>query len=264
MIAAADTAAPGTCPYCRFPAPATATTCPSCSAPHHAECWAENGGCSTTACPGAPGPAPVGLAAPAAPAAPVASAPALPPVAFAPASAPALLAPAPATTGPLPPPPAPRARRRPPASVAVALGVLVLCLVGSALALALSGALGPTAEERRLEQFRADARLALREFDALDQELDDGLRPVEYGVLVDRVGDAYGDLWAATPDELRGTPAVDGLADALREYRAARTAWDDALACTILCDDVDPTLQDHWSAATDRLDDVHDELEVGS
>ena len=29
-------------------------TCETCGAPHHVECWSENGGCAVTACPAGP------------------------------------------------------------------------------------------------------------------------------------------------------------------------------------------------------------------
>ena len=31
-----------------------ATVCPSCNTPHHAECWEENGGCTTYGCKNSP------------------------------------------------------------------------------------------------------------------------------------------------------------------------------------------------------------------
>jgi len=38
-----------TCPYCQFPLKqdSEAVQCPACKGPHHRECWAENGGCTT-------------------------------------------------------------------------------------------------------------------------------------------------------------------------------------------------------------------------
>lgn len=45
-----------TCPYCRFPLKvgAPTTVCPACEAVHHAECWADNGGCAMVGCSGGP------------------------------------------------------------------------------------------------------------------------------------------------------------------------------------------------------------------
>ncbi len=45
-----------TCPFCQTPVkPGVAVTvCPSCGMPHHAECWRENGGCTTFGCPRRP------------------------------------------------------------------------------------------------------------------------------------------------------------------------------------------------------------------
>jgi len=45
-----------TCPYCRMPLTGedVARVCPSCHTPHHAECWAENKGCTVFGCPQAP------------------------------------------------------------------------------------------------------------------------------------------------------------------------------------------------------------------
>jgi hypothetical protein len=47
-----------TCPFCRtaFGAAEEVTVCGACGIPHHAECWAENGGCTTFGCGAAPRP----------------------------------------------------------------------------------------------------------------------------------------------------------------------------------------------------------------
>lgn len=46
-----------TCPYCRFPIKPREQiiACPACELPHHADCWKENGGCTTYGCRMAPG-----------------------------------------------------------------------------------------------------------------------------------------------------------------------------------------------------------------
>lgn len=74
-----------TCPYCRFALKSgvAVTTCGSCDAVHHAECWLDNGGCAIVACEGGPA---TGVAAPAADATP-APPPAKPRPAAAPAAA---------------------------------------------------------------------------------------------------------------------------------------------------------------------------------
>lgn len=43
------------CPYCHFPLKqgAGVVSCGACSAPHHEDCWRENGGCSVMGCAGA-------------------------------------------------------------------------------------------------------------------------------------------------------------------------------------------------------------------
>lgn len=45
-----------TCPYCRSPLGAGEATreCTACHAVHHADCWAENGGCAVALCAGGP------------------------------------------------------------------------------------------------------------------------------------------------------------------------------------------------------------------
>ncbi|MFP3903147.1 MAG: RING finger protein [Armatimonadota bacterium] len=43
-----------TCPFCRFPIKPgeNIVVCPECGVPHHADCWEENGGCTTYGCTG--------------------------------------------------------------------------------------------------------------------------------------------------------------------------------------------------------------------
>ncbi|MFO7947073.1 MAG: RING finger protein [Armatimonadota bacterium] len=43
-----------TCPFCRFPIKPgeDIVVCPECGVPHHADCWEENGGCTTYGCTG--------------------------------------------------------------------------------------------------------------------------------------------------------------------------------------------------------------------
>ena len=45
------------CPYCRFALKqgAEVAVCGACGAPHHLECWTDNGGCAVIACAGGPG-----------------------------------------------------------------------------------------------------------------------------------------------------------------------------------------------------------------
>ncbi len=44
------------CPYCRFPLKESVqiAVCGVCGAPHHADCWHDNGGCAVVACAGGP------------------------------------------------------------------------------------------------------------------------------------------------------------------------------------------------------------------
>ena len=44
------------CPYCRFPLKegGAIATCPACNAVHHADCYAENGGCAVAGCTAGP------------------------------------------------------------------------------------------------------------------------------------------------------------------------------------------------------------------
>jgi hypothetical protein len=48
--------APKTCPYCRSPVEPDQQLkeCPSCGAPHHEDCWQENGGCAVVSCASGP------------------------------------------------------------------------------------------------------------------------------------------------------------------------------------------------------------------
>lgn len=48
---------PAVCPYCRCPIEETGeqqVVCPGCGTPHHADCFAENGGCTVFGCSQAP------------------------------------------------------------------------------------------------------------------------------------------------------------------------------------------------------------------
>ncbi|MHB0935559.1 MAG: RING finger protein [Armatimonadota bacterium] len=51
-----DTIVGKTCPYCQTPIKpnAAAVVCSACEMPHHAECWQENGRCTTYGCNGSP------------------------------------------------------------------------------------------------------------------------------------------------------------------------------------------------------------------
>jgi len=55
-----------TCPYCRSPVArgGDIKDCPSCGAEHHADCWAENGGCAVVGCAAGPAPKPEGIVLP--------------------------------------------------------------------------------------------------------------------------------------------------------------------------------------------------------
>jgi TM2 domain-containing membrane protein YozV len=49
------------CPYCTTEieeADPNRTICPTCTAPHHGDCWEENGGCTVFGCASAPGEGP--------------------------------------------------------------------------------------------------------------------------------------------------------------------------------------------------------------
>lgn len=129
------------CPYCRFPLKegTEMVQCGACGAPHHEDCWQDNGnGCAVVACAGGPteatraaqqpttvmppSPAPAYASPPAAPAAvPVAATPPPPP---------------PASPGAAPPmwqPPSPGGTRTGPWVLAAAI-VLALAVAGAAVA----------------------------------------------------------------------------------------------------------------------------------
>lgn len=42
------------CPYCRTEVEAPKIQCPTCSSPHHRECWSQNGGCTVYGCKSSP------------------------------------------------------------------------------------------------------------------------------------------------------------------------------------------------------------------
>ena len=50
FVPAEQAAAKGNCPVCEHPLGERPRRCPACATPHHADCWAYFGGCSTYAC----------------------------------------------------------------------------------------------------------------------------------------------------------------------------------------------------------------------
>jgi Prokaryotic RING finger family 1 len=77
------------CPYCRFPIKedTEVTVCPTCSSPHHTECWTDNQGCAITGCASGPGSTsapPPGPQTQAMPAVPESPRPSPPPVGYVP------------------------------------------------------------------------------------------------------------------------------------------------------------------------------------
>jgi hypothetical protein len=124
------------CPYCRFPLKegVDMVQCGVCAAPHHADCWTDNGGCAVVACAGGP------EAATGAPTAVHAATPPPPHAAPPPAAAAAPASPPPGAPAWAPQPaaaPALGAARTGPWVVAAAI-VLALVVAGSALAVVLS------------------------------------------------------------------------------------------------------------------------------
>lgn len=143
-----------TCPYCRsmLEEGEQVTRCPACDATHHADCWAENGGCAVPLCEGGPedGAAPPQAAAPSSESeAPTAVVPADPPAPPAPAPPPSLptvaappAAPPPAppagAKAPPPPPNDPMPRSRGVGFLPVLAGVIILLGGGTAAAIVLT------------------------------------------------------------------------------------------------------------------------------
>jgi hypothetical protein len=162
------------------------------------------------------------------------------------------------STSGLQPPDAARPRRN--LGLIIALVVLVVSIVGSGLALVLSQ---PEADPA-VAALRSNAGDALDEFVSLDEELNSsGVKYLEYSVLVDRVDEKLSDLDARTPSRLDRHPGMVAMNDALVEYRDALSAWSDNIDCTY-CDpdDVDSTLDSHWSMASDRIDDARSALDA--
>jgi hypothetical protein len=120
------------CPYCRFPLKegVQIVVCGVCGAPHHADCWHDNGGCAVIACAGGPTPATADQAGETGES---------PTVAYpAAARAPYMQAGAPPAAPMWPPqqPPPSKERRGP--SLAIAVILLAIAVGGAAVAVALS------------------------------------------------------------------------------------------------------------------------------
>jgi hypothetical protein len=160
------------------------------------------------------------------------------------------------TTGLQPPNPA-RPRRN--VGLIIALAVLVVSIIGSGIALVVS----EPEDDPAVAVLRSNAGDALDEFVSLDDELNDGMKYLEYSVLVDRVEEKLSALDAITPSRLDDHPGMVAMSDALAEYQEALSAWSDNIDCTY-CDedDVDSTLDSHWSSASDRIDDARRALDA--
>lgn len=128
------------CPYCRFPLKESVeiVECGICHAPHHGDCWQDNGGCAVVACAGGPAQkvARAGLPIPTA-----TMATAVPPAPIETTAEPARFGP---TSPALTPPPAgrgiaesPRPRRSAAPWLIGAAAVLAVALAGAAVAVAL-------------------------------------------------------------------------------------------------------------------------------
>jgi hypothetical protein len=138
------------CPYCRFALKpgAEVIECGGCRAPHHADCWSDNGGCAMMGCVGGPAPteaagdAPTEVLPPPPPPPP----PPVPAAAPGPAAAPVAQAATPAPAAPpsggppYPPPggPAPRGSSWGGPALVAAVLVLALAVAGGAVALVVS------------------------------------------------------------------------------------------------------------------------------
>jgi hypothetical protein len=147
-------------------------------------------------------------------------------------------------------------------ALVLAIVLLVLSVIGSGVALLATGTLGGGETDLELIAYREDARTALREFQSLDEELDDGLKYFEYEILTERVEDALDDLEVAMPTRLHGDVSYLALSRALDEYQAAQEAWSENLDCTYCdTDDVEPTLQSHWTDASGELEKAAAALE---
>jgi hypothetical protein len=154
-------------------------------------------------------------------------------------------------------PPTVKPRRRN-IGLIVALVVLVVSIIGSGIALVLS----QPDEDPAAAALRADAGDALAELVSLDEDLNEGLRFVEYSVLVNRIDKKFSDLDDRTPARLDDHPGMVAMNKALVEYQAALSAWSDNIDCTSCDEDeVEPTLKSHWSRASDRVGEARSALE---
>ncbi len=135
------------CPYCRFPLKEgiPMMCCGVCSAPHHADCWSDNGGCAVVACAGGPA---QGAAQPDAPTVVV------PPPSAAAAPAPP---PSPAYAAAPVPPVAPRRDGSSVPWIAVGVVAVALIVAATTLVVVLSGRGGASAPTRTVVTIRQAA-----------------------------------------------------------------------------------------------------------
>lgn len=224
-VAAGPDLAGKNCPFCQTPIKPGSPVhlCGSCGIPHHAECWRENGGCTTFGCDAA----------------------VLPGNPQTQSQAAYAVAPQPSVHHP-------NTYHRRPMTVKVPV-ILLIAVV-----------LIPTiwwVSTAKTREFRADARLELREFDRIESRLDAG---VPFFIFAGMVGDLRDSM-----SEFRGKYEADfDTDDVFKDLDQAEQAYVDSLdswnqkidAPDDDFHDYESDMQDSWQKASDAIQNAHELL----
>lgn len=230
QVPAYDVAGPDlagkTCPYCQAPIKPNVHVhvCDACGIPHHAECWRDNGGCTTFGCSNASSgsPAPV----------------------------------QPQPVQPQPVHPMPQVYGHP---------GQVLRYIGAGLLITVIAVIAIVAvwwqATAKFREFRADARVQLKQLQKIESRLDVGVNYIVFSALVADLHQSMDEFRDKYESRFGNNPAYEDLDEAEKAYVESVDVWRDKIdASEDDLHDYDSDLQDCWHKASDALDRARDEL----